>query len=1265
MNYSDHNYWNNWYAEQKELLRARQELDDVPADQAGFEQQLNHLQLSSSEEGSSDELSSPDNQRAMDGLGGSMRVPPQDNRFSSTRHSVDIPRAHFGAAMQGSPSDLRNQAPSSMRDTAPSEPKPAARTKDRKGGLLSRFKSGLGKVFGESRAEKSLGGSASDAVDSELRIYAYKRTRTSEDAALISEFVRGAAGSYASGTLNMMGEQLSQFSEFLNSKDLTLAGLVESPAQLKAQADEFVNRGGVKRVRAALEALRKFRAGELLPRPPARTRRPQPPAHTGDALLIHQFAAAARAHGVPDKTFRSHTEVLNNFSKWLTANQKPSLTSRFRTEEIADDIMAFAEENDPNGRLFTALNHLRRIQPDGAGFEALGSGPRFMGRRTLSAYENDADIIDEATNEALRKLGPAATAKERAPILKMASNQRRLSEWLKREGKESIATGLNGNEQQKNQLQKDISEFKRAIGNPNIGLAINKLRHPQGDELQHGLAQHVQVVEANRALGVAFPDQPSREPQLPGASLSWSPRVPSDFDPREWPTPERAPARSSDIYRGLASFTDLPSTPQEMREDAQSRPVLSPASRPPFFTGPSGMPPDGAGFEALGSRPRVMGRRTLSAYENDADIIDEATNEALRKLGPAATAKERAPILKIASNQRKLSEWLKREGKESIATGLNGNEQQKKQLQKDISEFKRAIGNPNIGLAINKLRHHLQGDELQPGLQPYDDDANIIGGLVKEELSKLGSGRTPKTVRNAASGQRKFSDWLRTMGRESIASRINGDWHQRDSLDRDYQEFTKAKGNLGIGLKRLAQYVQVVEANRALGVAFPDQPTPERAPARSSDIYRGLASFTDLPSTPQEMREDAQSRPVLSPAGRPPFFTGPSGMPQELEDVGRQHGSDLQEPAGSSSTWSLRVPSDFDPREWPTPERAPARSSDIYRGLASFTDLPSTPQEMREDAQSKPVLSPAGRPPFFSGPSGMPQELEDIGHLVGEDWQHGSQPVPDFLLDVLDNKMLLPSLRMVPQPVSINGETYSIALGPRGRRDAQLIHHPGPSSDPDTQIGASTASASAGDRSGRLLGAREWVSDDNIQRDYELLAQEFQQSNPNLAARTRFVDPLMAFQVAQGTDVDALRAFHRIVDDRNGNDTAEFLFLPVNGANHWSLLLIDRRARERPVAYHYDSFSPLHHTIATEFAERLGASSLQPMGMAQQRNSFDCGVFVLDATRELARRLAQEPRPRRQSLHLDNLVADRRALQDRLMAQPPARDQSAGPSRTR
>lgn len=63
-------------------------------------------------------------------------------------------------------------------------------------------------------------------------------------------------------------------------------------------------------------------------------------------------------------------------------------------------------------------------------------------------------------------------------------------------------------------------------------------------------------------------------------------------------------------------------------------------------------------------------------------------------------------------------------------------------------------------------------------------------------------------------------------------------------------------------------------------------------------------------------------------------------------------------------------------------------------------------------------------------------------------------------------------------------------------------------------------------------------------------------------------------------EADALRAFHRIDDDRNGNDTADFLFMPVDEAsatdlNHrgsrWSLLLVDRRDRNNPVAHHYDS----------------------------------------------------------------------------------------------
>ncbi|WP_136626171.1 Ulp1 family isopeptidase [Bradyrhizobium macuxiense] len=54
--------------------------------------------------------------------------------------------------------------------------------------------------------------------------------------------------------------------------------------------------------------------------------------------------------------------------------------------------------------------------------------------------------------------------------------------------------------------------------------------------------------------------------------------------------------------------------------------------------------------------------------------------------------------------------------------------------------------------------------------------------------------------------------------------------------------------------------------------------------------------------------------------------------------------------------------------------------------------------------------------------------------------------------------------------------------------------------------------------------------------------------------------------------------------------------------------------------------------------------------MAQQQDRYDCGVFVLDATRTLVRRLAEGQQP--EQLRLNNIGADRQALQDRLGAFP-------------
>ncbi|WP_192247400.1 hypothetical protein [Mesorhizobium caraganae] len=126
----DTNAWMHQYAALQEQQRARQQSNNRPAGQASLERQLSNLQLSSSDERSGDAssgvASSPDagspDARPAEAHGniprtdvdGSMRMPPQsnlqDNWFSSTRYSVDIPRAHLGSAATTSQSDLRDHS---------------------------------------------------------------------------------------------------------------------------------------------------------------------------------------------------------------------------------------------------------------------------------------------------------------------------------------------------------------------------------------------------------------------------------------------------------------------------------------------------------------------------------------------------------------------------------------------------------------------------------------------------------------------------------------------------------------------------------------------------------------------------------------------------------------------------------------------------------------------------------------------------------------------------------------------------------------------------------------------------------------------------------------------------------------------------------------------------------------------------------------------------------------------------------------------------
>ncbi|WP_348524824.1 Ulp1 family isopeptidase [Mesorhizobium huakuii] len=168
--------------------------------------------------------------------------------------------------------------------------------------------------------------------------------------------------------------------------------------------------------------------------------------------------------------------------------------------------------------------------------------------------------------------------------------------------------------------------------------------------------------------------------------------------------------------------------------------------------------------------------------------------------------------------------------------------------------------------------------------------------------------------------------------------------------------------------------------------------------------------------------------------------------------------------------------------------------------------------------------------------------------------------------------------------------------------------------------------------------------------------------NPTLAARTRLVSPSVSHLLRHMEPQNARGTLQSIY---NQNDApADFLFLPLNNGTpnspgtHWSLLLVDRRNPERRFAYHYDSLQREgYNDVPARQLARLLNATLTPARMPRQPNDYDCGVFVLEGTWALLQRLVDGQRPDHEPLHLDNLIADRQALQNRLRGLMPQEEE--------
>ncbi|MET2832810.1 Ulp1 family isopeptidase [Mesorhizobium shangrilense] len=678
------------------------------------------------------------------------------------------------------------------------------------------------------------------------------------------------------------------------------------------------------------------------------------------------------------------------------------------------------------------------------------------------------------------------------------------------------------------------------------------------------------------------------------------------------------------------------------------------------------------------------GRNKRPLYSSDATVI-----EGLRSALRAGKAKE-STVTRNVSLLFGFGRWLLENNRRGFAARLYH-----PSLNQDLKEYESKGGSSSVAGALGQLKKSAGGAAPMVGrtaLNPDPDDAALIrrytAALIKQYEAAPAIWPTPNTTRSYATVLKRFSQYLRENNKPGIAARIH-----EGSLDEDVRRYKDSGGEqkIGAALVHLQKFLPRAALGREIALAAHPEDTVGMdaspigdAAAQHSAPQEAFGWPENLPGEGNEDDAVLPSSPVpTAHHHQAPDFGG------AVRHLNWRHG-DRRAPdelMGALDRSSL-LPSEEVPLRY-RPELAPKPSLRVGNSASPELFRPTMEQAVPASARAEETAPPVG-------------ETIDVSFAVPEDFSHRTQSAPETMLSSLSHLGLLPDAEQRVMSYDIRGERYTAVLGTGGPNDVQLIHHPRPrpmseaalaaparalssdfyrglgslldlpstphelrddahyapvfpSTSSDAQIGASYPTASSHDRSGRVLGARQWLGDEHILRDYELLAQELQRNNPDLAARTRFVDPLVAhYHLRLGAESDASRAFRRVVDDQNGDDRADFLFVPVNDASatdpnrrgsHWSLLFVDRSERERPVAYHYDSNRGYNDKPAAELAARLGHSGLMSPGMAQQRNGYDCGVFVVDGTRALVRRL-QRLQP--DLLNLDNLVVNRQALQTRL-----------------
>ncbi|WP_240533542.1 Ulp1 family isopeptidase [Sinorhizobium fredii] len=939
------------------------------------------------------------------------------------------------------------------------------------------------------------------------------------------------------------------------------------------------------------------------------------PLYSQDAPLILGLEKALIKGGAAERTARGYVRTLRSFGQWLFANNKDPIAARLEDEDpLTADAREFIGKGNPL-RLLAAMVHLRTSQ-------STGGVVRIAGRTEYHPYPQDAALIEEYKNEAATDPGKKDASRKDATAL------RSFSDYLRDNNRPGIAAGLGTS------FDGDVESYRKVAGaDSRIGAALARLRKSQAG---------AEAMELERLLGPMDEPGPSSSAPQPAQS----PGIAIGRDNRPLYS-EDAPlisglegalikggfSKSAAEQHGgsLRSFSrwlfakEKPSI--RARLDNQS---LTDGGEVLEFTGQGNPKRLVQAIDYLrtlrstGEVP-ISRRAKLNPHPQNVALINPEDTVLMEPRRVDAAAAQHSASQKTGSRP----EELPAEGRDQdLLLGL--------------------MDEPGPSSSLEPAARHDQApDPGEPDRQQSPDEpmaalarSNRLPSkevLINDEhdTAELRPAKRQRTLNNpqGVAGERQLGEIANSGGQPTPApthQQGTSSWETQPMLLRSgYEDVTAPHA--------VATYV---------GDAAAQHSARQRAVSRPLVLLEGYDQDLRL------MVEDGPSWPDVPPE-----------QAQDIVQAG-------QEPA------------------WPTVEAAPTHSararSNTYGGLeVSFNPNSPASFELRDNA-----WSPApGFPPPFAGPVpghhqgarqlGSPQGLSPVSAHSDDDalaWlseelarqmQEPASPSTaraqdlyrgfEALLDP-DAAELNDSAHFAPAPSArARSDTYGglplvdlTAPAPSPLRDDIVRRFPITSSD--AQIGALNPIALSHNR-GLVLEDTEWLGDEHILRDYQLQELDLQRSDSDLAARTRFVDPLEALRLRLGAESDVLRVFHRIVHDRRDNDTADFLFLPVNDASatdrgrHWSLLFVDRSNRQRPVAHHYDSYGRYNETHARQLAERLNLA-LEPAGMAQQQNTYDCGVFVVDGTRELVRQLAQGREP--DLLNLSNVVANRQALQARL-----------------